>query len=134
MFATRVLGTNIRYRKTRRSVAEDLQWGERLVRAYPSAQRFKLKDYTVVSFPGKYTSELVVLDSARVIALFQLELAEPKIITPHATLDADFRRKGLTTLVYKYFLDKGYVFLSGEDQTAEANLVWKSLSSSYDLS
>lgn len=53
--------------------------------------------------------------------------------TPHSGIKHKHTGKGYISAVYKWFLNAGHNLITGHEQTAASNALWKSLSRSYEL-
>lgn len=59
--------------------------------------------------------------------------ADRYLRSPHAKVAQSHRRMGITSTVYRWWLDRGHNLMSGERQSPEAHRMWSSLSRDYRL-
>ena len=60
-------------------------------------------------------------------------LADKHLRSPHAKVAQAYRRLGITSMVYRWWLDAGRNLMSGERQSAHAHQMWMSLARDYEL-
>lgn len=59
--------------------------------------------------------------------------ADKQLRSPHAKVAQAYRRLGITSMVYRWWLDQGCNLMSGERQSAHAHQMWMSLARDYEL-
>ena len=58
---------------------------------------------------------------------------DPHVRAPHARFALAYRRAGIATAIYRWWLDGGNCLLSGARQSSGAHALWQSLARSYRL-
>ncbi|MFC7517932.1 N-acetyltransferase [Herbaspirillum sp. GCM10030257] len=59
--------------------------------------------------------------------------ADRLLRAPHSKYAPRYQRRGITTTIYKWWLDRHHCLISGARQSVAANALWQSLSKHYDL-
>lgn len=59
--------------------------------------------------------------------------ADKHLRSPHAKVAQAYRRLGITSMIYRWWLDAGRNLMSGERQSISANRMWISLARDYGL-